>query len=170
MSLYNSKIRWIFLTGLVIFFDLFSKWLASKMLIYSKSIIIFPFLHLTLLYNYGIAFGFLNNSNNKWQVLFLTTIAIIISIGIIIWLLRLPVNNNNNNNTLISNGLICMLGGTLGNLYNRLTYGYVIDFLDFCIYKYHWPIFNIADLAICIGSATVIINNAIRCNKNRLNN
>ena len=139
------------------------------MLIYSKSIIIFPFLHLTLLYNYGIAFGFLNNSNNKWQVLFLTTIAIIISIGIIIWLLRLPVNNNNNN-TLISNGLICMLGGTLGNLYNRLTYGYVIDFLDFCIYKYHWPIFNIADLAICIGSATVIINNAIRCNKNRLNN
>ena len=57
----------------------------------------------------------------------------------------------------MGSGLSLVLGGALGNLYDRLTHGYVVDFLDFYIGAYHWPAFNIADSAICIGAAIVIL-------------
>ena len=89
-------------------------------------------------------------------------IAIIVSIGIIIWLLKLPRKNNN----LMGSGLSLVLGGALGNLYDRLTHGYVVDFLDFYIGPYHWPAFNIADSAICIGAAIVILKSFIHRKQN----
>lgn len=153
MNLRNSQIRWVWLSAIIITADFFSKWLASSALSYAKSVAILPFFNLTLLHNYGAAFSFLSDPESLWQVVFLALIAMIVSIGIIIWLAKLPKKDNN----LMGSGLSLILGGALGNLYNRLTHGYVVDFLDFYIYQYHWPAFNIADSAICIGAAIIII-------------
>lgn len=162
MNLCNSQIRWFFLSGIIILADFISKWLASSTLSYAQPALVLPFFNLTLLHNYGAAFSFLSDPDSLWQVVFLAIIAIIVSLGIIIWLLKLPRKNNN----LMGSGLSLVLGGALGNLYDRLTHGYVVDFLDFYIGAYHWPAFNIADSAICIGAGIVILKSFIHRKRN----
>ena len=104
------------------------------------------------MHNYGAAFSFLSNANTTWQVIVLSAIALIVAIVILIWLARLPKNKN-----LTACALSLILGGALGNVYDRMIHGYVVDFLDFHINNYHWPAFNIADSAICIGAVILIL-------------
>ncbi|MBK2125369.1 signal peptidase II [Fangia hongkongensis] len=154
MNLRNSQIRWIILSFCVIAIDLLTKSLASKYLIYATPVEVLPFFNLTLLHNYGAAFSFLSNANTLWQVVLLSSIAIIVALVIFIWLLRLPKQKANNLNAA---SLALILGGAIGNLYDRMIHGYVVDFLDFHIAHYHWPAFNIADSAICIGAVGIIL-------------
>ncbi|WP_119343160.1 signal peptidase II [Facilibium subflavum] len=152
MRLRNSQLRWIWLSVFIITLDLCTKFWASTALTYATPVKVLPFFNLTLLHNYGAAFSFLSNANTFWQVILLSFIAIAVSAVIIIWLIRLPRNKN-----ITALSLALILGGALGNLYDRLYHGYVIDFLDFHINQYHWPAFNIADSAICVGAAVLII-------------
>lgn len=152
MNLRNNQLRWVILSIIVIVIDLGTKYLASHNLTYGQPVEILPFFNLTLLHNYGAAFSFLSNSNTTWQVIVLSGIALIVAIVILVWLARLPKNKN-----LTACALSLILGGALGNVYDRMIHGYVVDFLDFHINNYHWPAFNIADSAICIGAVILIL-------------
>lgn len=151
MSLPKNQLRWLILSVAVIIIDLATKYIASHTLSYAQPVEILPFFNLTLLHNHGAAFSFLSNSETIWQTVIFSAIAIAVSVAIIIWLYRMPKNKN-----LYAASLALILGGALGNLYDRLIHGFVVDFLDFHIGSYHWPAFNIADSAICIGAALVI--------------
>ncbi|MDA0910022.1 MAG: signal peptidase II [Proteobacteria bacterium] len=152
MSLRNNQLRWVILSIIVIIIDLGTKYLASQNLTYGQPFEILPFFNLTLLHNYGAAFSFLSNANTTWQVVVLSAIVLIVAIVILIWLARLPKNKN-----LTACALALILGGALGNVYDRMIHGYVVDFLDFHINNYHWPAFNIADSAISIGAVILIL-------------
>jgi signal peptidase II len=124
-------------------FDRISKEWIMKKLFYGESMKIFPFFHLTYIENTGMAFGFGQNRNIYF---------IIISILLIILLLVFHHKTKDQQDILLRCSLALIIGGALGNLYDRITYGNVIDFLDFFIGTTHWPAFNVADSCICIGS------------------
>lgn len=141
---------WLLVTLGVMSSDLLTKYLAYTSLQPYSPWQITPFFNITLAFNKGAAFSFLNNAGG-WQHYLFIALALIISIVLMIWLYRLQTHER-------WQGLAIafILGGAWGNVYDRLNYGFVIDFLDFHIGQYHWPIFNIADSAICIGAALML--------------
>jgi len=155
----KGQLRWLWVAAAVMVTDFMTKSMATMKLTYGVPKEIFPGFNLTLLHNYGAAFSFLNDQPG-WQVFFLSAIAIIVSFGILIWISRL---NRTDNITAI--GLSLIMGGALGNVYDRLTYGYVIDFIDLHYGSYHWPAFNIADSAICVGAFIIIIISLFKSKK-----
>jgi len=129
--------------------DIISKIVVSNYLNLNESIVIIKnFFNLTYVRNYGAAWSILNN-----RVSFLVIISLII-IGTIIY--YISKKNNYNKMEILSYCLI--LGGALGNLINRVINGYVIDFLDFNILGYDYPIFNLADTFIVIGVVLLFVN------------
>ena len=163
MNLHKSKAKWFMISILVVVADLLSKYLANTCLKFAAPVKITSFFNLTLLYNHGAAFSFLSNANTSWQMIMFSIISLIASIVIIVLILRLSETQKFE---IFSLSLI--LGGALGNLYDRAFQGYVIDFLDFHIETYHWPAFNIADSAITIGVILYLINNLF-FKKNNIN-
>lgn len=131
----------IFIINLsILFLDQLSKILVSKYLLLNQSApVIKGVFHLTLIHNRGAAFGILKD---QAQLFILTTVLAIIFILLIL------KKNEGKKHPIYTISLSCILGGALGNLIDRLTLGYVIDFLDFRI----WPVFNLADSAITIGA------------------
>ncbi len=111
-----------------------------------------PFVNLTLIYNTGAAFSFLSEAGG-WQRWFFSILAIGVSLLIIVWLKRLPKDQR-----WVAAGLALILGGALGNQFDRLLLGHVIDFIDVYYATYHWPTFNIADSAITIGASILVVN------------
>jgi signal peptidase II len=116
-----------------------------------QSINIMPFVNLTYVHNTGAAFSFLSEAGG-WQRWFFAALAIIISIVIAVWLSRLKSHE-----TLLAVSLSLVLGGAIGNLIDRLAYGYVIDFLDVYVPSWHWPAFNVADSAITLGVVLMLL-------------
>ena len=110
-----------------------------------QSIPVMPFFKLTYVHNTGAAFSFLSEAGG-WQRWFFAALALVISGVIAVWLARLK-----HDETLLAVALSLVLGGAIGNLIDRLVYGYVIDFLDVYYQTWHWPAFNVADSAITIG-------------------
>ena len=108
------------------------------------------FFNFTLAFNKGAAFSFLNAASG-WQNVFFIGIGCVISAVLIVWLYRLSLAEK-------WQGLAIslILGGAWGNIYDRFQYGFVIDFLDVHIGQHHWPIFNLADSAICIGAVLMV--------------
>ena len=138
-------LKWLGLSLLVIFLDQVSKLaIAGSMQLY-QSIPVMPFFKLTYVHNTGAAFSFLSEAGG-WQRWFFAALALVISGVIAVWLARLKRHE-----TLLAVALSLVLGGAIGNLIDRLVYGYVIDFLDVYYQTWHWPAFNIADSAITIG-------------------
>jgi signal peptidase II len=137
---------------LIILSDFSSKYFISKMLIpyYPKKIA--PFLNFTLVYNTGSAFSFLSDAGD-WHHLFFTGFSSLMSVAIIVWIVRLPVREG-----LQIFSLSLILGGAIGNLIDRLSLGHVIDFIDVYYASYHWPVFNIADAAICVGAVLLFVS------------
>lgn len=118
-----------------------------------ESIAIIPsFFNLTYVHNTGAAFSFLSEAGG-WQRWFFAALAIVMSVIMTIWLTRLKEHE-----TLLAVALSLILGGAIGNLIDRLFYGYVIDFLDVYYGTYHWPAFNIADSAITIGVGLMLLD------------
>lgn len=143
-------LKWLWLTALIFILDVLTKLWASNALSLYESIPIAPFFNITLAHNTGAAFSFLADAGG-WQRWFFTVIAIVVSIVIVVWLKRLPVDER-----LQAVALASVLGGALGNVLDRLMYGYVVDFLDFYYQDYHWPAFNVADIAIVVGAGLLI--------------
>ncbi len=138
-------LKWLWLSLLALVLDQGSKLaVAGSMKLY-ESIQIMPFFKLTYVHNTGAAFSFLSEAGG-WQRWFFAGLALMISVVIAVWLARLKKNE-----TLLAVALALVLGGAVGNLIDRLAYGYVIDFLDVYYESWHWPAFNIADSAITLG-------------------
>ncbi len=148
----KAKWYWLWLSFAVILLDLFSKYLAVKFLDLHTAVGVFPGFNFYLAHNKGSAFSFLAEAGG-WQHWFFIVIAIILSILILIWMGRMSVSQRWG-----LAGLSLILSGAIGNAINRLYSGYVIDFVDLYIKSYHWPTFNIADMAICLGVIFLIIN------------
>lgn len=139
----------IILTILVILVDFFSKYMVSKLMTVNETInLIDNFFRITYVKNTGAAFSIFSNN---------TILVIIISI-VVIGFLLFYIYKNKGNNKLENVSYAFILGGAIGNLIDRLVYGYVIDFLDFEILSYNAPIFNLADTFIVIGVILFLIN------------
>lgn len=143
--------RWLFLSLFVVVADQVSKQLIESSFLVFEQRPLLPFLNLTLVYNEGAAFSFLSDQGG-WQRWLFSGIALAVSAVLIGWLVRLPPNQKW---TAASLGLI--IGGALGNLIDRLLFGHVIDFIDLFYGRWHWPAFNIADSAITVGVAMILL-------------
>ena len=142
--------RWYFLSLLVIVLDYLTKIAVLASFAPGESRIVAPFLNLVLVFNKGAAFSFLAGAQG-WQTLFFAAIAVVASV-VISFLIH-----KNQNKSLLCGGLALILGGALGNLYDRLAYGQVVDFLDVHAAGWHWPAFNVADSAITVGAGILIV-------------
>ena len=134
---------------IVLILDLASKYWVESALEFGQRIPLTGFFNLVLTYNPGAAFSFLSEESG-WQRWFLSGVAGSAAL-LIVYLL-----NKYKHEKLFCMSLSLVLGGALGNLYDRITLGHVVDFLDFYVGTYHWPAFNIADSAIFIGAALMI--------------
>jgi signal peptidase II len=148
----DTGLRFVWISVIAIVLDQWSKQaIVSGMNLY-QSIQILPFFNFTYVHNYGAAFSILYDAGG-WQRYFLTGLALIVS-AVIVWWLRQSTKQQ----VLLPVAFSFILGGALGNVLDRILHGYVIDFLDFYYGSYHWPAFNIADSAIFIGAALLIID------------
>lgn len=145
-------LKWLWLSVAVIVLDQLSKYLATDLLNYAEPVAVIPFFNLTLLHNTGAAFSFLSEAGG-WQRWFFAIMAIGVSVGISIWLSRLDSKQR-----WLAIALALIVGGALGNLWDRLYFGYVVDFIDVYYQSYHWPAFNIADSAIFVGAGMLLID------------
>ncbi|EXJ10399.1 MULTISPECIES: signal peptidase II [Nitrincola] len=148
----TSALRWLWITVLVIVLDLGTKYWADAALIYAQPVPILPFFDLTLLYNYGAAFSFLAGAGG-WQRWFFAGIAIGMSVFLLVWLKRTPAQE-----WWMRLALALVLGGALGNLYDRIIHGYVVDFISLHYGGWYFPAFNLADTAITLGALLLIID------------
>lgn len=148
----SRKWNWLWLSVIFLGLDIFTKYLAIKFLELQKPVKVFDGFNFYLTYNKGAAFSLFANQSG-WQHWFFLIFAGILSIVILIWMARMSVGNNWG-----LAGLSLILSGAIGNALDRLMNGAVTDFMDFHIQSYHWPTFNIADSAICIGVIFLIIN------------
>lgn len=145
---------WYLLSMVVVTLDQWTKWLAETKLSFHEPVaVIEPFLNWTLAYNYGAAFSLLADAGG-WQKWFFSGLAFVMSVFLIIYLLKVPRQAK-----LLSMGLALVLGGAIGNLIDRLLNGKVTDFIHVHYADvWHYPIFNIADIGICIGIALIVID------------
>ncbi len=146
-----TMLKWLGLSLLAIVLDQGSKLIIDSSMQLYQSIPVLPSFNLTYVHNTGAAFSFLSEAGG-WQRWFFAGLALGISIIIAIWLNRLQKHE-----TLLAIALSLVLGGAIGNLIDRLAYGYVIDFLDVYYGTWHWPAFNIADSAITLGVALMLL-------------
>jgi signal peptidase II len=142
-------LRYLAIAVIVLVLDQISKWSALSNLQIGVPEPVLPFFNWLLLFNPGAAFSFLAQSSG-WQRWFFTVIGIAAAVYII-WLLY-----KNQTDKLLCFALSFILGGAIGNVLDRMMYGAVVDFIDLHYGNWHWPAFNIADSAICLGAALII--------------
>jgi signal peptidase II len=165
----TKKIPWFILSLLIVVIDQITKYMAASTLSYAEPLIFLPYFNFTLLYNYGAAFSFLADQGG-WQRVFFALSAAAVSVFLVLWILCVKTERK-----LEIAGLSLVLGGAIGNLWDRIYLGYVVDFIDWfyissdndCLFFFysifstqscHWPAFNIADSAIMLGAALLIID------------
>lgn len=145
-------LRWLWLSLLVIALDLGTKAIASAQLVYASPVPVLPCFNLTLLHNTGAAFSFLADSSG-WQRWFFALLAVGVSGMLVRWLITLQRHER-----WMAAALALVIGGALGNLYDRLVHGYVVDFIHLYWRDYHFPAFNIADSAISVGAVMMLLD------------
>ena len=138
------------LASIVIGLDQYTKDLASSRLVYRVPVEITSWFDLTLAHNSGAAFSFLATAGG-WQRWFLAVIALVVSSVVAVWLTRLSSQQR-----VLGVALGLILGGGLGNLIDRVSLGYVVDFISWHYGTWYWPAFNIADAAICLGAVFLL--------------
>lgn len=148
----RKNLNWLWLALAVIVLDLATKaWFSANMQL-GESRQLLPFFSWTLAHNYGAAFSLLHDAGG-WQRWLFGGIAVVVSTGIVWWLAKLKANE-----AFLACGLALVLGGALGNLYDRITLGYVVDFVHVHYGTWHFPAFNIADCGITVGAFILIID------------
>jgi signal peptidase II len=144
-------LKWLWISALTLVLDQASKLAVDGSMQLFESIPLIPYFNLTYVHNTGAAFSFLAQAGG-WQRWLFAGLAVVMSSIIAVWLYRLKKHE-----TLMAVALSLVLGGAIGNLIDRVAYGYVIDFLDVYYQDWHWPAFNIADSAICIGVGLMLL-------------
>jgi len=150
MKWMKSGLRWSWIIVAVLAFDHWTKKLALAKLIYGEPLELTSFFNLTLSFNKGAAFSFLAEGSG-WQLWFLSALAVIVSI-----ILLRCLKHTSHKDILNNLAYTYIIGGALGNCWDRAIYGSVVDFLDFHIGMWHWPVFNFADTFICLGAILLI--------------
>ncbi len=148
----GTKLKWLWLAVAVIAIDLGTKAMATAMLTYGQPVPVVPLFNLTLLHNTGAAFSFLADAAG-WQRWFFVALAVVVSVVLVYWLKGLKRHE-----TWTAIAIALILGGAIGNVYDRVVHGYVVDFLHFYWQDWHFPAFNLADTAITIGAVMMIID------------
>ena len=146
-------LRWLWISLVIIFSDQLSKWMAEAALEEGIPYVVVLHLNMSLAYNYGAAFSFLGDQGG-WQRWFFTVIAVVVCGFILHWMRKLKEDE-----IWTAIGLALILGGAIGNLVDRILYGRVTDFIDvyYTEFGYHFATFNVADIAISIGAALLVI-------------
>lgn len=148
----STSLKWLWISALVLILDQISKYYIVHSFTLYESLNLLPGLNFTYVHNTGAAFSFLSDAGG-WQRWLFILLSSGVSIGLLIWMYSLPVTWR-----WLAVALALVLGGALGNLVDRIMYGYVIDFIDVYYQGWHWPAFNIADSAISIGVVMLIID------------
>ncbi|WP_374601923.1 signal peptidase II [Arenimonas sp.] len=147
-----NALSWLGLSAVLVAVDQWSKWLAVSRLEYGNPVpFIDGFWNWTLVHNYGAAFSFLSSAGG-WQRWFFTALAIVISTGLVVWLARTPRSDWRS-----ALPFALIIAGAIGNVIDRIRYGYVVDFVDWYVGTWHWPAFNVADSAIVVGAALLVV-------------
>ncbi|AXW85997.1 signal peptidase II [Lonsdalea britannica] len=147
----STGLRWLWLALVVLVVDLGSKqWVMTHFQL-GESLPLIPFFNLTYAHNPGAAFSFLADKDG-WQRWFFAVIALAITAALLVLMYRSSASQKLNNMA-----YAMIIGGAVGNLTDRIVHGYVIDFVDFYINDWHYPIFNIADAGICIGALLIVL-------------
>lgn len=153
-----SLAPWLGIAAVIVLLDQVTKIAIIRAFSYGESLPVTSFFNLVLTYNKGAAFSFLAGESG-WQRYFFSAIAVAAVVFIIYLLKRHPGHR------LFSWALTLILGGAVGNLIDRVLYGHVIDFLDFHVNNWHWPAFNVADSAICVGAVLFVYDELRRSRK-----
>ena len=148
----GGALRWLWCSLAIVIVDQSTKLAAVEMLEPGSSVELLSTLDLVLAYNTGAAFSFLSTAGG-WQRWLFIGLALAISAFIFHWLRSLPRHAR-----WLPLALSLILGGALGNVIDRVHIGAVVDFIDFHVGEWHWPAFNVADTAICIGAALLVLS------------
>ncbi len=157
LSIKQSGLRWLWLAVLIFIADIVVKYAVMHNMGYGweHRIEITSFFNLLYVHNHGAAFSFLSDQGG-WQRWLFTLLAFGFSVLLMVWLRRQP------RQMLWSNlAYVSIIGGAIGNAFDRMVHGYVIDYLDFYWGSYHWPAFNIADIAIVVGAIMMVLEGLI---------
>jgi len=154
-------LKWTIISVVVIVLDQITKAIATANLLMFDPVAVIPMFNFTLMHNEGAAFSFLSDAGG-WQRWFFTILASVVSIAIIIWIKKLTPQEKG-----MAISLSLILGGAIGNLIDRVRFGYVVDFIDVYYGTSHWPAFNIADAAISVGAVVMIIYSFREDKKNK---
>jgi signal peptidase II len=153
-----SVARGIALAAIVLALDQLSKWaLLDWMLPRAPGERLVPvtsFFNVVLVWNRGVSFGMFNNGDGGLNAIAFSVLAAAIVIGLLFWLRRAT-------QPLVVGGIGLVIGGAIGNVIDRLRFGAVVDFLDFHAAGWHWPAFNVADAAICVGVGLILIDSLL---------
>jgi len=145
-------VGWYALAVIVVALDQYLKTLVSAGLEYGRPVEVFSWFSLTLQHNTGAAFSFLSGAGG-WQRYFFSLLAVVISAALAVWLYRMPRGQR-----LLACSLGLIMGGALGNLWDRLMHGYVVDFISVHHGGYFFPAFNLADSAITVGAGLMLLD------------
>lgn len=159
-SAWQKLYPWLLLSALVLVSDQLSKIVIERVFDYGDSRPVTSFFNLVLTYNPGAAFSFLAGAGG-WQRHFFTVVGIGASLFIVYLLAR------HGTQKLFSTALALIMGGAIGNVIDRVAYGHVIDFLDFHWRGWHWPAFNVADMAIVSGAVLLVVDELLRVRRAR---
>jgi len=150
----------LILAALVIVLDQLTKWWAVTRLrpegvlqtpfFSTERIEVLPFFDIVMAWNRGVSFGIFNN-DGQWNAIALSVLSLAICVGLAVWMRKAETR-------LIALALGGIIGGALGNVIDRIRWGAVADFLDVHVMGYHWPAFNLADSAISIGAAVLVLD------------
>lgn len=148
----TTGLRWLWIMAIVFIVDRITKtWVYNNFIPWDP----YPvthFFNITLAYNKGAAFSFLNGASG-WQGWLFGCLAFVVSLAILHRLRQVSHEQR-----WLSISLTLIIAGALGNLFDRILYGHVIDFIDLYVGSYHWPVFNLSDAAICVGATMLFID------------
>lgn len=148
----KTGLSFLWLSALAFLLDIGSKYLVVKNFDLYESVNILPIFNLTYVRNHGAAFSFLAN-HDGWQQYFFVSLAVLVSVVLIYFLAK-----NSAVQKLQNSAYALIIGGALGNMADRLYHGFVVDFFDFYWDIHHYPVFNVADIAICIGAGLLLLD------------
>jgi signal peptidase II len=149
-----KRVHFLILSAVVIVLDIWTKALVLRSIDLHEAIPVIPnFFQLVHVRNTGAAFGIGANADSALVPLLLNLGAIAVFCVVVVYAFRSAVTDR-----LLQTGLHLILGGAIGNLLDRFRFGYVVDFLDVYVGRHHWPAFNVADSAICIGIALLFLD------------
>lgn len=143
---------WLWVSLLIVLLDQLTKYGVSHSFQYGEVYSLNAYLNIWLQYNAGAAYGMLSQGGG-WQTFFLASVSMLVSLVLFLMLSKTPRSSK-----LLALGLSLVLGGAIGNLIDRLRYQYVIDFIDFHVKSWHFATFNIADAAITVGAACLLLH------------